>query len=591
MKALKKILAVLLCMVMLLGVMPVVSFGAAETAMKLDTYYSGYVESEDYVTYTFTPTATGYYRFFTLGYDDPYVEVYDKNNNYLGYDDDGGVDLNCNLTVYLTKGVKYYFYVGSWYASGFDACITRMDTAPYTGIAKTKIYEVELDENTPSALFKYKPTKSGYYAFSSQGSYDAYCIFYDSQWNTMYKNDDGGEDLDFYLDCYLEAGETYYFEAGKYDPSSEESYTVSINETAVVEDIEIVELPYDTTCYDGYVEETMELDGLKVKLTYSDGSVKYWGYYDNYIPGSNVYCDWYFDEYDDLCVEVYSTFDYECFYLDVVQNPVKSISVVNPPTIQYYENCNGYYDEYLGHFIYYVDGLDDLDIKVEYTDGSSEIIKITDSIDGNYLWCYSEQDYYPWEVGGYNTIIIEYYGVYTEIEVDIIENPVESITLNSAPTATYMYGAEDAGWLYEDGVYEFVPYKLEGLSLTINYKDGTSKVVGYDDIDIENYTIDGQPLGLDLIYADGVGEYEATLYLMGQEIKYNVTVVDVVRGDADLDGEVSVMDATAIQLYKASMAEFGEDNLAAADVDDDGEVSVLDATKIQMFKANLIDEL
>lgn len=64
-----------------------------------------------------------------------------------------------------------------------------------------------------------------------------------------------------------------------------------------------------------------------------------------------------------------------------------------------------------------------------------------------------------------------------------------------------------------------------------------------------------------------------------------------VLGDVDGDGEVSVMDATAIQLHIASLQTIPEDKLPAADADRDGDVSVLDATAIQLLVARLIDSL
>lgn len=54
-------------------------------------------------------------------------------------------------------------------------------------------------------------------------------------------------------------------------------------------------------------------------------------------------------------------------------------------------------------------------------------------------------------------------------------------------------------------------------------------------------------------------------------------------GDVDGDGEVSVMDATEIQLVLVGNKEYAYDNAAlAADYDGDGEVSVMDATAIQL---------
>ena len=64
-----------------------------------------------------------------------------------------------------------------------------------------------------------------------------------------------------------------------------------------------------------------------------------------------------------------------------------------------------------------------------------------------------------------------------------------------------------------------------------------------------------------------------------------------VIGDVDGDGEVSIMDATAIQLHIAAVVLIEEDKLSAADADRDGEISIMDATQIQLFVAQIIDSL
>lgn len=67
---------------------------------------------------------------------------------------------------------------------------------------------------------------------------------------------------------------------------------------------------------------------------------------------------------------------------------------------------------------------------------------------------------------------------------------------------------------------------------------------------------------------------------------------DYVLGDVDGDGEVSVMDATAIQLHAASKKIIEDEvRLLAADADGDGEVSVMDATEIQLFAAQKIPSI
>ena len=70
-----------------------------------------------------------------------------------------------------------------------------------------------------------------------------------------------------------------------------------------------------------------------------------------------------------------------------------------------------------------------------------------------------------------------------------------------------------------------------------------------------------------------------------------VTEPQSVLGDVDGDGEVSVMDATQIQLHLASIQLIPEENLPAGDTDRDSELSVLDATQIQLFLAQLIETL
>ena len=60
-------------------------------------------------------------------------------------------------------------------------------------------------------------------------------------------------------------------------------------------------------------------------------------------------------------------------------------------------------------------------------------------------------------------------------------------------------------------------------------------------------------------------------------------------GDVDLDGYVSIMDATEIQMVMAQKKVYkSEKAKELADVDGDSVVSVLDATAIQMQIAGLI---
>ena len=67
-------------------------------------------------------------------------------------------------------------------------------------------------------------------------------------------------------------------------------------------------------------------------------------------------------------------------------------------------------------------------------------------------------------------------------------------------------------------------------------------------------------------------------------------VKSLILGDADLNGEVNIKDATLIQKFIAKMTVLESDALTASDVNADKDVNVKDATVIQKFKAGVAVE-
>lgn len=65
-------------------------------------------------------------------------------------------------------------------------------------------------------------------------------------------------------------------------------------------------------------------------------------------------------------------------------------------------------------------------------------------------------------------------------------------------------------------------------------------------------------------------------------------VGDVTLGDVNMDGDITVIDATEVQRYVAQLVAFTNDQFTAADVDHDGSITVKDATTIQKFVVNII---
>ena len=77
---------------------------------------------------------------------------------------------------------------------------------------------------------------------------------------------------------------------------------------------------------------------------------------------------------------------------------------------------------------------------------------------------------------------------------------------------------------------------------------------------------------------------EAALKPMVIERMSAIPAVEVILGDADGDGAVTVLDVTAVQRVLANMETKSFDE-AAADADEDGQVTILDATEIQRWLA------
>ena len=57
----------------------------------------------------------------------------------------------------------------------------------------------------------------------------------------------------------------------------------------------------------------------------------------------------------------------------------------------------------------------------------------------------------------------------------------------------------------------------------------------------------------------------------------------LVYGDVNIDGDITVIDATDIQKYIVGLEELTADSKLVADVDSDGAISVMDATSIQKY--------
>ncbi len=121
---------------------------------------------------------------------------------------------------------------------------------------------------------------------------------------------------------------------------------------------------------------------------------------------------------------------------------------------------------------------------------------------------------------------------------------------------------------------------LDDVNVGANNREVSAKVsfsTEYDSVLI--YEIDENTIGIK-VDTDSNGTYETPVD----------TTSDLFIGDVDGDKEVSIMDATQVQLHVAKIVNLTGDSLLCADTDNDQEISIMDATEIQLFVARIITE-
>ena len=105
-------------------------------------------------------------------------------------------------------------------------------------------------------------------------------------------------------------------------------------------------------------------------------------------------------------------------------------------------------------------------------------------------------------------------------------------------------------------------------------------------IDVELAREEGETPGTYRIYVSALNE---TNYVLNEEASTDgvltITGAPAILGDVDGDGQVTIKDVSAIQLYIAEELSADDINLQAADVDGNGSVNISDATALQLFLA------
>ena len=304
-----------------------------------------------------------------------------------------------------------------------------------------------------------------------------------------------------------------------------------------------------------YQYDTSNVD---IKITYSDGSVKYsyYSYWPDYSVEEWITCTNSQDEGAKWTKNGNNkiTFEYmgkTCDYnVQILDNPVVSIAVVEGDPV--YEGAYAYYNDYMfveeGYYMewpeYGIYGYNSefVNLKITYVDGSVKY--------SNYEWlpdedidydinAYTFQDHEgrQWIKGGTdNTVVFEYMGKTCEYNVEIAENPVASIeVVEQEALYENTNGYWHTGMVYEDlpaTAEEYYHYGMDPtfVNLKVTYTDGTIKYSNYEYADIDDEYIhyeisyDDCDQGYNGVIWTVGGTNLMTFEYMGKTCEYNVQI-------------------------------------------------------------------
>ena len=199
--------------------------------------------------FRFVPTESGQYTFFAESYGesvDSYGTLLDAYGNEITSNDSSGYNGNFCITEYLTAGETYYIEAKMWSSltGSYDFCVEGVEYM-YTGDYNI----VRADRITES--FKFVPEVSGIYVFYAYNNYvydsyiDNYATLLDADFGYLTSDDDTGVNNNFYIDYYLEAGQTYYLNVEESSYAQGGNYYITVelyDDTSLYTDLYVGEM-------------------------------------------------------------------------------------------------------------------------------------------------------------------------------------------------------------------------------------------------------------------------------------------------------------------------------------------------------------
>lgn len=227
----RKLISALLVLCMVLAWIPAAAWAEETPELTLGEVTTVTIPEEGEAYLSFTPAETGIYQLTSYASSDTVAVLFDAGGNQIGYNDDGGEDMNFALSAVLTAGKTYTYGVAFYSGSSgtMDIQLSFLGAVELQELTLNVPATATITDDLPIAYFTFTPTVSDNYLFaaSSNGG-DTLCYLYDADWKTITSSDDANG-TDFGLEAYLTAGNTYIYAAQYYGNYSVGSFSVLLS--------------------------------------------------------------------------------------------------------------------------------------------------------------------------------------------------------------------------------------------------------------------------------------------------------------------------------------------------------------------------
>lgn len=197
--------------------------------------------------------------------------------------------------------------------------------------------------------------------------------------------------------------------------------------------------------------------------------------------------------------------------VNIIESDFISAEYIADTPVEVYEESCGYFGDN-GNYIYNEElclAVPGNEIVLTYDDGTEakfyydEFGNLLDEfdtlVDETHVYYTSKQDVNPWVLGSGNEGKVRMFGVEATVDVTVVENPIASIEFKSEDVLRVVTGVDSKKYTNVDGdtAYYYDCSNIlytEGNEVTINFKDGSSKI--YSFVGDDYVSADGKALGM-----------------------------------------------------------------------------------------------